>query len=147
MNRSLIIAIFLVTAAFLAATVSCTDDKVGQSPTRSGESTITSVVSEAQWEQALAGSADNLLVAEFYASWCAPCRKLAPVLEALAERYKGRVEFYRIDVDARRKLAGRYQVRGIPYTVLIRNRKVVDSLFGLQPAANYRNRIERQLAR
>lgn len=68
---------------------------------------------------------------------------MAPILEALSEKYRNRVRFYRIDIDAQRTLSERYRVRGIPFTVLIRNREVVDSLLGVQSKERLSERIER----
>ena len=84
---------------------------------------------------------------EFYAGWCDPCRQLTPVLERLARRFEGQTLFFRIDIDVHRDLARRYRVRGIPFTVLIADGEVVDSLFGLQSERNYRRSIEKQLDR
>ncbi len=145
MNPFRLILLVLLLTAGLAAT-SCSDDP-GESASRGRISPIASVESEEHWQQILAESDETLLLAEFYADWCAPCRQLAPILESLAGRYQGRVLFYRIDVDAHRQLSRRYKVRGIPYTVLIFKGEVVDSMFGLQSASHYRERIENQLRR
>jgi thioredoxin len=53
-------------------------------------------------------------VIDFYADWCAPCRKIAPIMDKLAKDYEGRLKVYKIDVDVERKLAGVFQVRSIP---------------------------------
>ena len=53
-------------------------------------------------------------VIDFYADWCAPCRKAAPVMEELAQKYKGKVLFYKIDTDQERELASTFQIQGIP---------------------------------
>jgi thioredoxin len=141
-----VIAVAGMLAVALLGT-SCSDDPGVSISSGEHSSRIASVESEEHWQQILSESDQNLLLAEFYADWCAPCRKLAPILESLAERYNGRVRFYRIDVDAHRQLSRNYKVRGIPFTVLIFDREVVDALFGLQPAASYRNSIEKQLDR
>ncbi|PKP51791.1 MAG: thiol reductase thioredoxin [Bacteroidetes bacterium HGW-Bacteroidetes-1] len=53
-------------------------------------------------------------VIDFYADWCAPCRRIAPIMEKLAKDYDGRIKIYKIDVDKEQKLAGVFQVRSIP---------------------------------
>jgi thioredoxin len=53
-------------------------------------------------------------IIDFYADWCAPCRKIAPIMEKLAKDYEGQLKVYKIDVDVERKLAGVFQVRSIP---------------------------------
>lgn len=51
---------------------------------------------------------------DFYADWCAPCRKIAPIMDKLAKDYEGKVKIYKIDVDKEQKLASVFQVRSIP---------------------------------
>lgn len=53
-------------------------------------------------------------VIDFYADWCAPCRKIAPIMEKLAKDYEGRVKIYKINVDEERKLASVFRVQSIP---------------------------------
>lgn len=53
-------------------------------------------------------------VVDFYADWCAPCRKAAPVMDELAEKYKGKVLFYKINTDQEKELASMFQITGIP---------------------------------
>ncbi len=57
------------------------------------------------------------IVIDFNATWCGPCRKLAPILEELATEYEGRVNFYSIDVDKNRELASMLQIQSIPYVL------------------------------
>ncbi len=53
-------------------------------------------------------------IIDFYADWCAPCRMIAPIMDKLAEEYKGQLKIYKIDVDKEQKLAAVFQVRSIP---------------------------------
>ncbi|OQX71880.1 MAG: thioredoxin [Candidatus Cloacimonas sp. 4484_275] len=53
-------------------------------------------------------------VIDFYADWCAPCKIVAPVLEELAEEYKGKVNFYKIDTEDQQELAAAFGIRSIP---------------------------------
>ena len=63
------------------------------------------------------GSANQPCVIDFNATWCGPCRKLAPILEELAAEYEGRVNFYSIDTDKNRDLAKMLQIQSIPYVL------------------------------
>jgi thioredoxin 1 len=146
MNPKSLIAYFHIAAAgFFLTLWACTDADSARSLPRASASSIPSVESLDQWEKILSTSESTLLVAEFYADWCAPCRKIAPIFEELFEKYQDRVEFYRIDIDVHRPLADRYKVRGIPFTVLIRNREVVGSLIGFQSKKRFTEHIERHL--
>lgn len=60
-------------------------------------------------------------VVDFYASWCGPCHALAPRLDRLAEIYKGKVQFYKVDVDDNRELASAYGIRSIPTLLFFKN--------------------------
>jgi len=67
---------------------------------------------------------------DFTATWCPPCRQLAPVLAALSETYAGRVGFAEVDVDEQAELAARFQVQSAPTMVLFRDGAVVDRRIG-----------------
>ncbi|MBQ8493449.1 MAG: thioredoxin [Alistipes sp.] len=56
---------------------------------------------------------------DFYASWCGPCQRLAPIIDELAEEYDGKVDMYKVDVDAEEELARLFKVRSIPTLVYI----------------------------
>ena len=56
----------------------------------------------------------STVVVDFYADWCGPCKKIAPIMEELALEYEGKVLFYKVNVDAERKLATVFQIRNIP---------------------------------
>lgn len=58
-------------------------------------------------------------IIDFYADWCGPCRMLAPVLERLSERYKGKLDIYKVDTEASPDLAGMFGVRSIPALLFI----------------------------
>ncbi len=59
------------------------------------------------------------VIVDFYAQWCGPCKALSPLLEDLSEEYKGKVDFYKVDVDKEEELAGVFRVMSIPTLLLI----------------------------
>lgn len=76
---------------------------------------------------------DKPVVVDFNATWCGPCRRLAPVLEELAVEYEGKVEFYSIDVDKNKPLAQAFQVRSIPMLLLCPVEGEPQAIVGLYP--------------
>lgn len=74
---------------------------------------------------------EGLVLIDFFASWCAPCRMMSMILEEIAEELKGKVEIYKIDVDNDEKLARKFGVMSIPTMILFENGKEVEKHIGL----------------
>ena len=75
---------------------------------------------------------DGVCLVDFYASWCGPCKMLAPFIEEVAEEYDGKVKVCKVDVDDVDALAYRYNVRSIPMLLYFENGKLVDTNIGFQ---------------
>ena len=72
------------------------------------------------------------VVADFWAPWCGPCRRIGPALERLAEQYSGQVKVGKINVDQQRKLASFYQIRGIPTLIVFSNGTAGEQVVGFR---------------
>jgi thioredoxin 1 len=79
------------------------------------------------------------VVADFFATWCPPCKMLAPILEELAGDYKGKVTFVKIDVDKQNELASQYQISGIPDVRIFKDGKQQKKLVGLRSKKDYQD--------
>lgn len=79
---------------------------------------------------------------DFYATWCGPCKALAPVIEALSEEYEGRVDFYKIDVDQEEELAALFNVRSIPTLIFVPMKGGPQITQGAMPQNQLREAIE-----
>ena len=84
-------------------------------------------------------------VADFSATWCGPCRMLAPVLEDVSEKLGDKVSFYNVDVDESPLLAMEYRVSSVPCLVLLKNGQFVDQSIGFKPEAQITAWIEKNL--
>lgn len=92
-----------------------------------------SEASESTFEQeVIQRSFSKVVLVDFWAGWCAPCRMLGPVLEAAVEARQGAVQLVKVDTDGNRELAVRYQIQGIPAVKAFVDGKVVDEFVGVQ---------------
>ena len=85
------------------------------------------------FEKELNGGA--LMLVDFWAEWCGPCRMLGPVIEGLADEYEGRAVIGKVNVDEEGELAMRYGVMNIPTVILFRNGREIDRKVGVMPGA------------
>jgi thioredoxin 1 len=89
---------------------------------------------------------DGLVVVDFWATWCGPCRMIAPVLDQLAKDFDGKVKIAKVDVDANQKSAMRFNVRSIPMLLFFKGGKVVDQIVGAQPKTNIEAKFKQHAA-
>lgn len=86
-------------------------------------------VSDANFEQDVLGS-DKPVLVDFWAAWCAPCRMLAPTVDAVAEKYAGNASVVKLNVDENPAVSQRYGIKGIPTLILFKNGKEEERVVG-----------------
>ena len=101
-------------------------------------------LTDGDFDQSVNAAKTPVLV-DFWAEWCAPCRRLAPTVDALAVEYNGRLVVGKLNVDENPGTAGRFNVRGIPTLLLFKGGQVVESVVGLVGKDELRRLIEPHL--
>lgn len=82
------------------------------------------------------------MVLDFWATWCGPCKKIAPDIEALAEEYEGQAIIGKCDIEENDELVSRYGVRNVPTVLFIKNGEVVDKQVGAAPKATFAEKLK-----
>lgn len=85
------------------------------------------------------------VLVDFWAAWCGPCKMIAPVIEELAEDYKGKVKICKLNVDENGKTAQDYGVMSIPTMILYKNGEEMQRLVGFMPKANIAKALEQAI--
>jgi thioredoxin 1 len=87
-----------------------------------------------------------VMLVDFWAPWCGPCRMVAPVIDQLAREYSGRVVFGKLNVDENQVVAGSFGIQSIPTMMILKGGKVVDVIIGAMPKAQIEMKIKQQLS-
>jgi thioredoxin 1 len=88
----------------------------------------------------------GLTIVDFWATWCGPCKMIAPILDQLATEYEGKVKVTKLDVDANIKTGSRFNVRSIPTLLFFKEGKVVDQIIGAVPKTHIVSKLQQHTA-
>jgi len=102
-------------------------------------------VSDNSFEQDVLRS-DSPVLVDFWAAWCAPCRMLAPTVEAVAEKYTGNARVVKLNVDENPSVSQRYGIKGIPTLILFKNGKEEERVVGATSKEAISRMIEKHIA-
>ena len=87
----------------------------------------------------------GITVVDFFATWCGPCKMLAPVLEGLASEMEGKVKFIKVDIDQSLDLANEFQISSVPTMIIFKDGQKAEQLVGFLPKERIQQAIEANL--
>ena len=85
---------------------------------------------------------DVPVLVDVWATWCPPCRQIAPVIEELAGEYEGRAKVVKVDMDANRELGAQYSIQAIPTLMFFQGGELVESFVGVKPKAELAGKLD-----
>ena len=96
-------------------------------------------------EDFAAATQSGVVLVDFFATWCRPCRMQMPILEQIAPDFEGKAKIIKVDTDQAQELALRFGVQSIPTLVLLKNGEKVTQFVGVQPAETLKNALEQAI--
>ena len=135
-----IISLIVILVGIAGVTIQCGQSK-NESSAKESDTLVSSVKTADELNTITGNAGEKLLVLDFYADWCGPCRMLAPTFHALAKDYPNQASFYKVNVDKSQELARQFGVNGIPYVVFIRDKAAIYAITGLNPREKYESVI------
>ena len=88
---------------------------------------------------------NSLVLADFWAEWCGPCRMMNPVIERIKNEYAGRVEVVKVNADLHPELTEQYGVQSLPTLIFMKNKEVVLRIVGMTPEVNIKGNLDKML--
>ena len=98
------------------------------------------LVNETEFQNEVIKS-DIPVVVDFFATWCGPCKLIAPVLEQLAEEFDGQAKIVKLDVDQAKEVAIQYGVKSVPTLIFFKDGEIADKVVGAQPKSELKTKI------
>ncbi|NEO83372.1 MAG: thiol reductase thioredoxin [Spirulina sp. SIO3F2] len=87
-------------------------------------------------------ASETILVVDCTATWCGPCKLVAPLMDKLGEQYDGRAKVFKLDLDTNRPLAKRFNIKSIPAVMFFKQGELTETLVGVKPYEDFCNVVE-----
>lgn len=85
---------------------------------------------------------NGVVLVDFFATWCGPCKMVAPVLDALSTEMEGKVTILKVDIDQSMELAQQYKIMSVPTMMVFKGGKAVETIMGFQPKESIKAKLE-----
>lgn len=105
--------------------------------------TATFIQNETEFDSLL--KSESLLVVDCTATWCGPCKLVAPLIDKLADDYRDRAKVFKLDLDSNKPVAKRFGIRSIPAVMVFKQGELIETLVGVKPYEEFTAAVERQL--
>lgn len=99
------------------------------------------IATTANWESEVL-NAQGLVMIDFWAPWCGPCRMISPTVEELSKEYSGKLKVMKLNTDENSEIATRYKIMGIPTIMFFKNGTKLDQIVGVVPKQQLKAKIE-----
>lgn len=106
-------------------------------------SIVTFIEDETKFDSLLAS--ELLLVVDCTATWCGPCKLVAPLMDRLADEYGDRVKVFKLDVDTNKPIAKRFGIKSIPAVIYFKQGELMETLVGVKPYEEFSSAVNRYL--
>lgn len=102
---------------------------------------MTRIISSNEFQQNVL-SGNEVVLVDFFAEWCGPCKMIAPTIEELGNEMKGKAKVFKVDIDKSGDLAEKYEIMGVPTLMIFKNGKAIDKIVGFQPKEILKTKLE-----